>query len=631
MPLSSGIGIEAGLRKQAGPYFSLLRQENFIFAVFTGFCIVLSLIPPVKRLLGFDPALVGAVAGAYPMLKYAGIGLFVHKDITAGVLVSVALIASVAIGEYFAAAEVAFIMLLGELLENATIAKAGKAVEKLVALVPTTARVRVEGGEMEVPAGELFPGQVVLVRAGELVPADGRVLSGTGSVNQSALTGEPMPSEKKPGDEVWAGTINEAGYLEVEVSKGARDTTVAQIGRLVSEAQAKRAPIQRLADRWARFLVPVSMGAALLTWIGTGQVVRAVTILVVFCPCALVLATPTAVVAAIGRAAKQGILLKSGAALEAAGRVNTLALDKTGTLTKGQPAVVSVVGFGMTEEEVLCLAAAVERCSNHPLARAIVRAYNVAATPQACEFEDKPGEGVSATIGTARVSVGKAALLTERGVVLTPAQLGQIAAARHPGQTVVLVARGTDCIGALLIGDAVRPDSRHTMEALREMGAHLVMITGDSVETAREVASACGVEQVYAGLLPAQKAEIVASLQAEGCCVAMVGDGINDAPALATASLGIAMGTGAADIAAEAGDVTILSDDMTKVTETIALGRRTIRIIRQNLVASAVINAAAVAAAALGIMGPVVGALVHNAGSVLVVMNAARLIGRTRG
>ncbi|MGE5551580.1 MAG: heavy metal translocating P-type ATPase [Bacteroidota bacterium] len=633
MPLSSETGIEAGLRKDAGrsSFIALVRQENFTFTIITGFFIMLSLIPPVKGSFGFDPSLIGAVIGAYPMLKYAGIGLFVRKDLTAGVLVSVALVAAMAIGEYFAAAEVAFIMLLGELLENATVAKAGKAVEKLVALVPTTAHVRVDGEEMEVPVSQLLPGRVVLVRAGELVPADGKVLSGAGSVDQSALTGEPMPSEKRPGDEVWAGTINEAGYLEIEVSKGARDTTIAQIGRLMTEAQAKRAPIQRLADRWAKILVPVSMGTALLTWIITGQVVRAVTILVVFCPCALVLATPTAVVAAIGRAAKRGILIKSGAALEAAGHVNALALDKTGTLTEGQPAVVSVTGFDMAEEEVLRLAAAVERCSNHPLAKAIVRAYNGTAISPACEFEDRPGEGVSATIGADRITVGKAAFLAERGIVLTAVQHRQIEAARHPGQTIVLVARGMDCIGALFIGDAIRPDSRRTMESLRGMGARLVMMTGDSVDTAREVAAACGVEEVYAGLMPAQKAEIVASLQAKGYRVAMVGDGINDAPALATASLGMAMGTGAAAIAAEAGDVTILSDDMTKVAETITLGRRTIRIIRQNLAASAVINLAAVAAAALGIIGPVVGALVHNAGSILVVINAARSIGRTRG
>lgn len=633
MPLSSETGIEAGLQRRSHANFLqwLKHNQNTLFTALTGSFIVLSFISPVKKALGFDPALIGAIIGGYPMLKFAGIGLFVRKDITAGVLVSVALIASVAIGEYFAAAEVAFIMLLGELLENATIARAGRAVEKLVALVPTTARLRTDDGEIEIPASELKLGKIVVVRAGELIPADGKIVAGTASVNQAALTGEPMPCDKTVGEEVLAGTINEAGYMEIEVLKGARDTTVAQIGRLVAEAQLKRAPVQRLADKWARYLVPASMTAALLTWLITGEVVRGVTILIVFCPCALVLATPTAVAAAIGRAAKRGILIKSGAALEAAGRVDTLAFDKTGTLTAGRPEVTAVVAFDTPESEVLQTAVTIEQYSNHPLARAVVRAYGEeSGLPSASGFENKLGLGVSGWIGADQVVVGKAGLLVETGIAVPDSLIDQVTAARHAGQTAVYVARGKRCLGALLIGDTVRPDSGAAANDLLHLGTQLAMMTGDDVKTAQEVAAMCNIGEVYAGLLPAEKAGIVASLQAEGRKVAMVGDGINDAPALATADLGIAMGSVATDIAAEAGDITILSDNMAKVVETVHLGRHTLGVIRQNLIISAIINTLAVAAAAAGIMGPVVAALVHNAGSVLVVLNAARLIGRKK-
>lgn len=607
------------------------RYGQVITLGVTGLCIALSWWPVARATLGLDPALVGAVIGGYPIVRAATLGAIRHRDITAGVLVSLALIAALAIGEYFAAAEVAFIMLIGEWLENRTVARASRAITSLVSLAPTTARLRTPTGEVEVQASTLVPGDVVLVKGGETIPVDGVVRAGEGTVNQTALTGESLPVEKIRDDQVLVGTILETGYLEIEAIRTGEDTTLSRVVRLVREAEANRAPIQRISDRWASWLVPASLAFAALVFLVTRDIVRAVTILIVFCPCALVLATPTAVVAGIGNAARRGILVKGGAALEVAGRVDTVAFDKTGTLTYGRLKVVAVspLAAGVTAAEVVGHAAAAEKFSEHPLARAIVDGATAVgvAVPDPDEFRSTTGAGVHARLRGTDIAVGQARFLSGLGIRITEESDRMLAEHYAAGHTAVLVAVAGEVTGIIALADQVRREARGGVTALRREGiGRLVMVTGDHEAAAGAIGTECGFDEIYAGMLPQDKAGLIARLKAEGHTVAMVGDGINDAPSLAAADLGIAMGVAGTDIAVEAADVALMSDDIGKIPQVFELGRRVLRLIKQNLVLSSVINLVAVVAAALGVMGPVAGALVHNAGSVLVVANASRLI-----
>lgn len=565
----------------------------------------------------------------FPILKLGFMGVFVFRDLKAGVLVSIALIAAVAIGEYFAAGEVAFIMMIGELLEVHTVRRARQAVTKLVSLVPRTARVRRNGGEEEIPVVRVQPGDLVLVKPGERIPVDGRVTSGLSAVDQSAITGESMPVDKRPGDEAFIGTLNQLGALEIEATRVGEDTTLARVVKLVAEAEKKKAPVQRLADKWANWLVPASLITAIIVYLWTKDIVRAVTILVVFCPCALVLATPTAIVAGIGRAAKNGILIKSGAALEAAGRVDAILFDKTGTLTYGRPRVVGLLALSGREEEVLLTAGVAEKFSEHPVARAILAEVNQRGLtlPDPDGFEVLLGHGVSATSGGKNLLVGNARLFVEKGIEIPGAVQAWLTAAEDRGETALVVAEDEQVRGAIGVADALKEGAAESIKALGRIGLpELAMATGDNARTAAAVAEAAGIKVVFAEQLPGQKSESVKALKEKGRRVAMVGDGINDAPALATADVGIAMGVTGTDVAVEAADIALMSDDLAKVPQLFALGRHVLRVINQNIIASAIINVGAIILAAFGIIGPVAGALVHNAGSVAVVANSARLI-----
>ncbi len=555
--------------------------------------------------------------------------LFLEKTINSDVLVTIAIVAAVSIGEIFAAGEVALIMMLGMWLENRTVARAASALEEMVQMAPQTARVKREDEWVEIGLAEVVRGDLILVKPGEKVPVDGKVESGQAAINQAALTGESLPVEKRTGDEVFMGTINTNGSIEVLAERVGEETTFAKVTRLVAEAMERKAPVQRLLDKWAAWIVPSSLTLAILMYLFTGDLVRAVTILIVFCPCALVLATPTAIMAGIGSAAKHGILIKSGVALEQIGLVNALLFDKTGTLTEGKLQVTGVARLhSQKQEDVLRLAAALERHSEHPLAQAIVAAgaEQRLELPEVESFLVHPGNGVSGRVGGREVLVGNRRFFSDMGV--STEELRHLQKEQEQaGQTAVFVASEGKLIGMVSLADRVRVESRDTVGRLRLYGVgEIAMLTGDNKGAAGQIARQAGVTTVFAEQFPEAKYQRVEEYRNRGLVVGMVGDGINDAPALTSAHVGIAMGAGGTQIAAEAADIVIMTDDISKVADAVKLGRKALHVIRQNLIVSSAINAAAIILAMAGILGPVGGAFVHNATSVLVVLNSARLI-----
>ncbi len=588
--------------------------------------------------LPFPVAWVAIVLCGVPIIAEAVIGLVTELDITADVLVSLALIASVAIDETFAAGEVAFIMQLGALLEELTVARARAGIERLVHLTPRTARI-VDGtgageGERVVPAEQVPVGATVRVLPGETIPVDGIVLSGETSVDQAIMTGESLPEDKGPGDAVSSGTTNQYGSIDVRAERVGEDSSIQRMVRLVQSADASKAKIVGLADRWAVWVVIIALVAAAATWAVTGEIIRAVTILVVFCPCALVLATPTAIMAAIGNASKHGFLVREGDALERLAQVTRVTFDKTGTLTHGKPRVVAVVpltGAGLSADELLDLTAAAERRSEHPLGQAIVsdwreRAERDAPAAEPTSFSMLPGRGVSAVVGGSDVLAGNEHLLEERGVEV-PRELAEAAAAqRARGATVVLVATDGRAVGLVALADTLRESAAATVRAVGEAGAECVLLTGDHAAAAAHVASELGVTTYRAECLPEDKLAWIEASEQAGQPVCMVGDGINDAPALRRALVGIAMGGIGSDIAVDAADIALVSDDISELPHLLRLSRRMMRTIKINLTLSMTLNFVAIALAIMGVLNPVAGALVHNAGSVVVIVNSALLL-----
>ena len=581
--------------------------------------------------LPFDPAWVAIVLCGVPIILEAFVGLVTAFDIKADVLVSLALIASVAIGEDFAAGEVAFIMQLGALLEDLTVARARAGIERLVHLTPQTARVLRDGKEVVVPAQEVAVGELLRVLPGETIPVDGVLVSGQTSVNQAVMTGESLPVDKTVGDEVSSGTVNQFGAFEMRATKVGEDSSIQRMIRLVQSADAGKAKIVGLADRWATWIVVIALTAAVLTWLVTGQVIRAVTILVVFCPCALVLATPTAIMAAIGNATKHGFLVREGDALERLSAVSHVAFDKTGTLTYGRPQVAAVESFlpAYPEEALYTLCAAAEQLSEHPLGRAVVRSHGQASEaplPPAEDFQMIPGQGVSAAIEGKRVLAGNEKLLLAEGVALS----GELrrAAANHldRGCTVVYVAVDGAAAGLVVLSDTLREESAAMVEKLEGLGVTPVLLTGDHESAASAMARRLGIGEVHAGCLPEDKLKWIADRQARGQAVCMIGDGVNDAPALKRADVGIAMGGVGSDIAVDAADIALVDDEVKELPHLLALSRRMMTTIKGNLIFSMGLNFLAIILAIIGTLNPVVGALVHNAGSVLVIINSAFLL-----
>ena len=608
------------------------KKDVTLLAV-SAVALVVSFVLPADVSAGLpaDPAWVAIVLCGLPIVIRAIIGLVTAFDIKADVLVSIALVASVVIGEFFAAGEVALIMQLGGLLEELTVARARKGIERLVELTPQTARVIGEDGTArEVTADQVEVGQTVRVLPGELVPVDGRIVRGATSVNEAVMTGEPMPVDKQAGDEVISGTVNQFGSIDVEATRVGEDGSIQRMVRLVQSADAGKAKIVRLADRWATWIVVFALLAAVGVYVVTGEILRSVTVLVVFCPCALVLATPTAIMAAIGNATRHGFLVKEGDALERLATVDRMAFDKTGTLTEGAPRVTEVDALDKdaSHDRLVALVAGAELRSEHPLGRAAVayareRGFDL---PEPESFDMVPGRGVKAVVDGRAVVVGNALMMAEEGVSADAESSFGAAGLLASGCTVAYVGVDGRPAGVVALSDTIRPASARTVAQLKALSVEPVLLTGDCAAAANTVAGAVGIASVVAHCTPERKMTFIEEAERSGAKVAMIGDGVNDAPALKRSYVGIAMGGVGTDIAVDAADIVMVEDGLDELPHLVALSKRTMTTIKANLTFSMTLNFVAIVLAFLAILDPVSGALVHNCGSVFVIVCSSLLL-----
>lgn len=601
-----------------------------------GVFLIISFISPRAGIdLPVDPAWITVTISGIPLL-YLAIWRIVHEPgiskISSALLIVIAMFSAIAIGDLFAAGEVAFIMALGAILEDMTTERAKKGLKSLIRLAPMQGRRIINGKEEMIPAAEIKEDDVLRILPGETIPVDGVIICGETSVDQSVMTGESLPVDKGVGEEVYCGTIDRFGAIDIRAIKVGEDSSLQKMIRMVKEAEEKKAPMARIADKAASWLIPIAVLIAAAAGAITGDIIRAVTVLVVFCPCALVLATPTAVMAAIGQATKHGVIIRSGETLEKMGRVNTIALDKTGTLTYGRSEVSDIISFDsdIDRNGLLSLAASAESKSEHPLGRAIVACgkENNAAIIEPAVFKMTPGKGVCAEVNGRRLLCGNERSLKENGVIISDEIRNRSARLRTQGKVSVLIAEGNTCIGLLALSDVLRPEAKDTISRLSAMDIKTVLLTGDSKKTADYFAAQAGMTEVHAELLPEEKVDDIADLQKNGSSVCMIGDGVNDAPALKTADVGVAMGAMGSDIAVEAADIVLMSDDISKIPYLKRLSDATVDTIRSSIGLSMCINAAAVASSVLGILDPTTGALVHNAGSLSVILIAALLYER---
>ena len=581
-----------------------------------------------------DPAWGAVIISGIPLFYLALDRLIFEKWVSSALLITIAMIASLAIGEIFAAAEVAWIMALGALLEDWTVERAKKGLKNLIELTPQTGRLIYEknGKKQEkiISVDEIKIDDVLRVLPGEKIPVDGVVIDGDSSIDQSVITGESLPVDKSDGDEVFCGTLNMYGVLDIKTTSLGENSSLQKLIDLVKQADEKQAPTQRIADKWATGLVPVALIIAAAAWVATGNIERGVTVLVVFCPCALILATPTAVMAAIGQATKHGILIKSGEALENLGELSTITFDKTGTLTYGDLKVSDIIPTGdFTENEVLAIASAVENLSEHPLAKAIADKANDEhiAVEKVSNFKMYPGRGVFGINSKGKIYAGNLNYIKENFEISdkTNTYLDNL---NSEGKAIIIVGLNNQVIGIIALSDSIREDSQSVVENLHELGVKTVLLTGDNVKTANYFAKQVGISEVHGNLLPNEKLQWVEKFKKSGNKVCMVGDGVNDAPALKTANVSVAMGSIGSDIAIDAADIALLGDDIEKIPYLKRLSNSTLFTIKFNIALSMMINAIAIICSVLGLLNPVTGAIVHNAGSCLVVLNAALLYDR---
>ena len=577
-----------------------------------------------------DPAWV-AVGLSGSRLVYDAIWCLIYRKgimkITSALLISIAMIAAIFIGELFAAGQVAFIMAIGGILEDKTIKRARRGIQNLINLAPTQGRVIVNGIEHMTAVEDIQKDDTLRVLPGEAIPVDGEIISGDTSIDQAIITGESLPIDKSVGDNVYCGTINRFGAIEIKTTKVGEDSSLQKLIRLVEEAEENKAPIQRIVDKWAVWLVPLALLIAVAAYLVTGNIIMAVTIMIVFCPCALALATPTSIMAAIGQATKYGVIIKSGEALEKMGKVDIVAFDKTGTLTHGNLVVSDVISFdeNISENELLKLTASVESHSEHPLGKAIVNhAKQQSINIESIEnFKMIPGKGVSADVAGKTILCGNIAYLEENGASINDKFNSSLEQLRKQGKAAILVSLNGVCVGIIALSDILRDTAKGMVRELKDKHADALLLTGDNKQTANYFAEQVGINSVYAELLPAQKVEQITKLQQAGHYVCMIGDGVNDAPALKTADVGVAMGTMGSDIAIEAADIALMSDDIAKIPYLKRLSNATVKIIFFNITISILFNVAAIILSFLGVLTPVTGALAHNAGSIAVVLNAA--------
>ena len=618
---------------------SILIDEitDFLFGLkMTIISAIFLVIAVIFMILGIDtpiylnPAWGAVIISGIPMLLLALTRLIREKWISSALLIAIAMVASLLIGEIFSAGEVAWIMALGALLEDWTVERAKKGLRNLINLTPQTGRRIVDGKEEMISVDEIKIGDTLRILPGESVPVDGEIINGTSSLDQSIMTGESLPIDKDIGDEVFCGTMNLYGAIDIKATSLGENSSLQKLIDLVKAADEKQAPTQRIADKWATWLVPVALIIAIAAWLITGNIERGVTVLVVFCPCALILATPTAIMAAIGQATKYGVLIKSGEALETLGGLNTLVFDKTGTLTYGNLAVSDIISLkdDLDEMDVLNIVASCEKLSEHPLAKAIVDKAKEAEIdieePQ--DFKMVPGKGVSCKNSYGQVYAGNSKFLSENNIDFNvDAELNQL---KHEGKASIIVALNDGVVGLIGLSDVIREDSKNMIENLHDLGTETILLTGDNTETANYFASQVGIGKVYGNLLPQEKLDWIEKLKSEGKKVCMIGDGVNDAPALKTADVSVAMGSVGSDVAIEAADIALLGDDIGKIPYLKKLSNSTLFTIKANIIISMTINAVAIVCSVLGLLNPVTGAIVHNAGSCLVVLNAALLYDR---
>ncbi|MBQ3691271.1 MAG: cation-translocating P-type ATPase [Bacteroidales bacterium] len=603
--------------------------ESPLMVVIGGVALASSFILVLKEIqTAFDPAWIAIVICGLPIYFSALKKLFIGKKISSPLLISIAMTACIFIGEVFAAGEVAFIMAIGEMLEDFAVNRSRRGISKLISLAPDKAR-RINNQNLEeIPAKEIVEGDIVRVLPGEKITVDGVIISGSTSVDESVITGESLPRDKTLGDKVFCGTINCNGSVDVRAEKSGKDTSIEKMIKLVSEAENKKAPSQRIADKWASWLVPAALLTAVITWLITGDLQRGVTVLVVFCPCSLVLATPVSIIAGIGQAAKKGVLIKSGQALETLSEVSFMTFDKTGTITLGKPSVSDVIGFeGFSSDEVLQITASVENFSQHPLAKAVVKACK-AELLHAETFLSVSGKGVSAVVDGKKILCGTMDFLMENSVQLTENQIDKVNAYSMQGKAVILTSISGKAAGIISLSDTLRPQAQTVISELKTFGVEPMILTGDNQQAAEYMALKVGVKKVYAGLLPEGKVSKIQEIQSGKGVVCMIGDGVNDAPALKTSDVSVAMGAIGSDVAIESADIALMGDDISKLPYLKRLSRAVVRSIRFNISLSMTINFIAVTLSVLGLLNPVLGALVHNAGSIIVVLNAALLYDR---
>jgi Cd2+/Zn2+-exporting ATPase len=607
-------------------------RRSFIFLGLSGVTLAFSWI---FEWIGLGPlylpktlAIASLILGGYPIVKSA-IKTLLIPDLNVDTLVSIAAISATAVGAYREAAAVLFIMLLGESLEGITVGKARKAITSLIQLSPKMAWVRREDEEVQVPIEDVKPKEVVIVKPGERIPVDGKIISGCASINQATLTGESIPVEKEVGDKVYCGTFNESGSCEIEATQVADDTKLAQIKRLILEAQAEKSPTQRVMDRFSRYFIPAIILIAFGTFLITGEIIRGITILIVACPCALVLGTPTAVVAAIGNAARRGILIKGGVYLEQMGRLKTLLMDKTGTLTEGRPKVLEMTTFDRRDEkELLYWAAIAEKRSEHPLARAVTKKAEEMGIniPHPKVFENFRGKGVKAQWDSKEIVVGTSEIMKNEGIEIPKSAKEILETQEAEGMTSLLVTLDHHLLGVISIADALREGAKEAIHKIREQGvSEIWMLTGDSALVADRIGRELGI-RYEAKLLPEDKVVSVKEWKRKGRVVAMIGDGVNDAPALAAADIGIAMGAVGTDVAIETADIALMTDELEKIPMVIRLSQKALRVIKENIAFALVFNSVLVILSTQGWVSMILGAVMHQASSLLVIFSSMRLL-----
>lgn len=599
-------------------------KKDIICLIISGIAVILSLLK--IKIGNFDLSWISIILCGLPILIEAIIGLITKFDIKADVLVSIALVASLYVGETFAAGEIVFIMQLGALLEDLTVRKAEAGIEKLVKLTPQTARIIINNKEEIITADKVKVGDIIRVLPGETIPVDGVIIKGETSINESIMTGESMPVDKIAGDSVSSGTVNQFGSFEMQAVKVGEDSSIQRMIRLVKEADASKAKIVGFADRWATWIVVIALTAALLTWIISGEIIRAVTILVVFCPCSLVLATPTAIMAGIGNVTKRGFLVRKGDALEKLSKVKYISFDKTGTLTYGKPEVIEVKSLSenYSDQEIYKIIASIEQYSEHPIAKAITASYKKENKDfyEATNFKMLIGRGVSGNVNQKEITIGNLSYLKENNISIENKKIDEFI---NNGFNVSLVLENEKVIGYLVLSDKIRENGVELIKELNELSITPVLLTGDNNNSASYVASKLGIKNYKSNCLPIDKLKYISEIEKNnGIC--MIGDGINDAPALKQATVGIAMGGIGSDIALDASDIVLVDDNIKELPHLFSLSRKMMKTIKFNLIFSMTLNVVAIILAIVAVLNPVLGALVHNCGSVFVIINSSLLL-----